>query len=177
MVGLAANGVPIYNGNSPRNTDYFFPKDWSGSNQKVVDQDLDACLGAIQPEDGVYHYWFLPPCLYNADKVQAHLYCDNITECSTDTPNYAKKFYTDYSGTWTLIGMAKDGHKIIGPYKSDGGEYNCADLDICNGLRDQSANNYTYVAVTTFPYVVGCYGPGASVTFNSKCSKNVCSTA
>jgi len=32
MVGLAANGVPIYNGNSPRNTDYFFPKDWSGSN-------------------------------------------------------------------------------------------------------------------------------------------------
>ena len=32
MVGVATNGVPIYNGNSARNTDYFFPKDWSGSN-------------------------------------------------------------------------------------------------------------------------------------------------
>ena len=32
MVGIAANGVILYNGNSPRNTDYFYPKDWSGSN-------------------------------------------------------------------------------------------------------------------------------------------------
>ncbi|CDW76269.1 UNKNOWN [Stylonychia lemnae] len=175
MVGIAANGVPMYNGNSPRNTDYFYPKDWAGSNQKNVDQDIDACLGAIQPEDGVYHYWFLPPCLYHADKIQTSKYCDNVTDCFTDMASYSKKIYTDFSNTWTLIGMAKDGHKIIGPYTAGNSEFDCQALDICNGIRDSSSGNYTYVAVTTFPYVVGCYGPGAYVTFNSVCSKNVCS--
>lgn len=63
--------------------------------------------------------------------------------------------------------MAKDGHKIIGPYKEEGTQWSCNDLDVCNGIRDLSANNYTYVGVTTFPYMVGCYGPGAYVKFNS----------
>jgi hypothetical protein len=68
--------------------------------------------------------------------------------------------------------MAKDGHKIIGPYKADGSAWNCGELDICNGYRDISAGNYTYVGVTIFPYLVGCYGPGAYVNFNSECSTN-----
>lgn len=110
MVGVATNGVLIYNGNSPRNTDYFYPKDWSGSNQVVVDQALDACLGAITPDDGVYHYWFLPPCLYNADKLQPSMYCANVTECNQDMASYALNVYSTYSPTTTLIGMAKDGH-------------------------------------------------------------------
>ncbi len=67
---------------------------------------------------------------------------------------------------YTLIGMAKDGHKIIGPL-IEGEELDCNSLDLCNGYRDSSSGNYTYVASTTFPYMVGCYGPGARVTFNS----------
>jgi hypothetical protein len=31
MVGVAVNGVPMFNGNGPRNTDYFYPQDWDGS--------------------------------------------------------------------------------------------------------------------------------------------------
>ena len=70
--------------------------------------------------------------------------------------------------------MAKDGHKIIGPYNGDNELYDCAALDICNGIKDGSTGTYTYVAVTVFPYYVGCYGPGAYVTFNPRCSTNLC---
>ena len=131
---------------------------------------MDACLGAITPEDGVYHYWFLPPCLYNADKLETSKYCDNVPECANSMADYAMRVYTDYQPYWTLIGMAKDGHKVIGPYKEDGNSWDCKELDVCNGFRDLSAGNYTYVGVTTFPYLVGCYGPGAYVKFNSQCS-------
>lgn len=71
--------------------------------------------------------------------------------------------------------MAKDGHKIIGPYKDDGSLWNCIQLDVCNGIRDLSSNTYTYVASTIFPYMVGCFGPGAYITYNSDCSTNQCS--
>lgn len=37
MVGIATNGVLLFNGNSPRNTDYFYPKDWYGVNDVDVD--------------------------------------------------------------------------------------------------------------------------------------------
>ena len=125
MVGIAANGVLIFNGNSPRNTDYFYPKDWEGSSNTVIDTTLDACLGAITPIDGMYHYWFLPPCLYMSDMLETSKYCDNVTSCNADMATYALDVYTTYHSTSTLVGMSKDGHKIIGPYKEDGTIFNC----------------------------------------------------
>ena len=77
MVGIAINGVPIFNGNSPQNMDYFYPKKWEGSDNDAYDARLDACLGAIGP-DNMYHYWFLPPCLFDASKIQSWKYCDDL---------------------------------------------------------------------------------------------------
>ena len=92
--------------------------------------------------------------------------------------NYALEVYTASYNTTTLIGMAKDGHNIIGPYQEraedaeTGDLWNCVALDICNGIK--SGDTYSYVAVVVFPYYVGCYGPGAYVTFNPRCSTNLC---
>ncbi len=92
--------------------------------------------------------------------------------------NYALEVYTASYNTTTLIGMAKDGHNIIGPYQDRDEEtnsevlWNCVDLDICNGIIE--GDTYSYVAVVVFPYYVGCYGPGAYVTFNPRCSTNLC---
>ena len=32
------------------------------------------------------------------------------------------------------VGLAKDGHIIVGPYNSDGELWSCSDHDICNGV-------------------------------------------
>ncbi len=69
--------------------------------------------------------------------------------------------------------MAKDGHPIYGPYDGDGEIYDCNSLDICNGMI--SGDGYRYIAATTFPYIVGCYGPGAKMRINPRCSTNTCS--
>lgn len=88
MVGIAINGVPIFNGNSPQNMDYFYPKEWEGSNNQLVSAKLDGCLGAIE-SDNMYHYWFLPPCLIDSDHYQTTKYCEDIPECNEDMRIYA----------------------------------------------------------------------------------------
>ena len=65
MVGVAINGVPMFNGNGPSNTDFFYPQSWEGSiSSNAVNVGLDACLGYID-DDNIYHYWFLPPCVFD----------------------------------------------------------------------------------------------------------------
>ena len=73
-----------------------------------------------------------------------------------------------------VIGLAKDGHLILGPYNPETGElWTCDDHDICNGvfLADGS---YAYVATSTYPYTVGCWGPGPVQTYETKCSQRSC---
>ena len=72
----------------------------------------------------------------------------------TDNSGWPSK--TNYGG---IIGLARDGHMIVGPYNADGELWACDDHDFCNGtfLADGS---YVYVLTTTFPYTVGCWGPG-----------------
>ena len=78
----------------------------------------------------------------------------------------------DYGG---YMGLAKDGHIIYGPYNGDGEQWSCEDLDVCNGftLDDDS---YGYASTITFPYLVGCWGPGPTtfVGVSSSCSTNAC---
>lgn len=57
-----------------------------------------------------------------------------------------------------MLGLAKDGHFIIGPYKS-GKLIDCSFLDQCNGLFLEDGS-YVYVFTNTFPYSLGCFGPG-----------------
>ena len=70
-----------------------------------------------------------------------------------------------------VIGIAKDGHLLVGPYSNDSGDlWQCYDHDICNGTIDEDGN-YVYVATTTFPYHLGCWGPAARQTYPADCSE------
>lgn len=74
------------------------------------------------------------------------------------------------------IGLAKDGHIIIGPYNEDGELWSCDEHDICNGLFLDD-NSYAYAMTWTFPYVVGCWGPGPEQEFEASCTTRSCSGA
>ena len=83
---------------------------------------------------------------------------------STDFPNE------------TPVGLAKDGHIIVGPYNGDGELWSCDEHDICNGVF-LSDNSYAYAMTYTFPYVVGCWGPGPDQAWSveSSCTTRSCS--
>ena len=76
-----------------------------------------------------------------------------------------------------VVGIAKDGHKILGPFKSDGSLWQPCDVDICNGVI---INGSYYYAMTNFyPYSIGCWGPATSTgSLALTCTTNqrVCSS-
>lgn len=85
--------------------------------------------------------------------------CPDEPACEDDFYNFVLN-----NGNFTneqVIGIAKDGHLIYGPYNGSGELYTCDDRDVCNG-KFMSDGSYAYVSTTTHPYLVGCWGPGAS---------------
>ena len=63
IVGIAANGVPIYQGTSELKYDAFFPKAYNLYRYpKAI--DVDACLGH-SAYSGYYHYYSFSPCIFN----------------------------------------------------------------------------------------------------------------
>jgi hypothetical protein len=68
------------------------------------------------------------------------------------------------------IGIARDGHKIYGPYDSNGDLWDPCDVDVCNGLTIDG--EYAYVLTYFFPYTVGCFSTGYQPTLYASCSKN-----
>jgi len=81
-------------------------------------------------------------------------------------------FYREYR--WDQpIGLARDGHLIMGPYKnSEGDLWTCEDRDVCNGAF--VGKQYVYVGSDSFPYVLGCYGPGPKPEYKPSCTNNGC---
>lgn len=79
---------------------------------------------------------------------------------------------SDYGG---VVGIARDGHPIYGPYNTDGELWVCDEHDVCNGTFLDN-NSYVYVVTPTFPYVLGCYGPGATQYYplETTCSTMSC---
>jgi hypothetical protein len=73
-----------------------------------------------------------------------------------------------YSGAFKqnaeIIGLAKDGHLIFGPWNQSGALWGCNAHNVCNGvfLADGA---YAYVGASTFPYVIGCWGPSTGQNF------------
>ena len=57
----------------------------------------------------------------------------------------------------SMIGLALDGHRVLGPYNSDGELWSAEELDYCNGVY-LSDGSYAYVSTTYAPYTVGCWG-------------------
>ena len=74
---------------------------------------FDTSLG--HPGGGNYHYHVLPPWIDGLDKVMTDDACVGICQCVRDVRKYALSFFENYK-TLTVVGMAKDGHLVVGPY-------------------------------------------------------------
>ena len=94
------------------------------------------------------------------------------TFVSTSSSNSQTGAYADKCSNGGMIGLARDGHIIVGPYNDDGYAWACDEHDVCNGAFVDG--QYVYVSTETFPYVVGCWGPGPQQTKNVSCSTNSC---
>ena len=142
---------------------------------------LDMCLGSLS-QFGQYKYHSFSPCLYSSAFKNALLtasLCNSDVSCKANALTYAraKVDNNDYK-TLKVVGIAKDGHRILGPYKSDGSLWQPCDVDICNGLTIEGS--YYYVLTNFYPYTIGCWGPANSVasSFSLSCTNNprVCGT-
>lgn len=157
---MALSGMYIYNSLAGGNTD------------AVEDElkTLDTCISHPSPFGEIhYHYW--SPCIKPNvgfwDNKNAPSLCKDETNCLTDTPtvvatgsvNSQTSAYDDKCHNGGLLGLARDGHIIVGPWNADGHHWGCDEHDVCNGAFIDG--QYVYVATTTFPYVVGCWGPAA----------------
>jgi hypothetical protein len=172
-VGVALNGVPIHAGLSEKNSlDFYSPK----SSGVVSRMTVDECLGAVNSatyNTNFYHYYSFSPCMLAGGlsaRTQINL-CDANSDCAK---NYLQFAQLNTAGTYRrldFIGIAKDGHMIVGPFKSTGTLWQPCDVDICNGVVIN--NQYVYVSTLFFPYTVGCWGPAsASSTYAPSCSSN-----
>ena len=56
-----------------------------------------------------------------------------------------------------MIGLARDGHLVYGPYDLNEELWSSDDHDICNGTYLDD-NSYAYVSTAYFPYNIGCWG-------------------
>lgn len=88
--------------------------------------------------------------------------CGATSSCYSDPILYSYTETVSESEVINYVGIAKDGYMIIGPYDEDGELFSPSDLDICNGIV--IGDVYYYVTSKMFPYTVGCWGPGPSVT-------------
>lgn len=174
VAGYTTNNVAILAPISVGGKDYF---------QALSDipyrKGYDECLVAIEPASattfngavqthapGVINYKTMSPCMVIPPSTIPD-FCTGTTGAPTecDENPWLWMARTTSSGWPTkdnyggILGLARDGHVIVGPYNEAGELWACDEHDFCNGtfLADGS---YAYVMTTTFPYVVGCWGPG-----------------
>eukprot|EP01062_Namystynia_karyoxenos_P040521 TRINITY_DN2953_c0_g2_i4.p1 TRINITY_DN2953_c0_g2~~TRINITY_DN2953_c0_g2_i4.p1 ORF type:complete len:861 (+),score=167.19 TRINITY_DN2953_c0_g2_i4:69-2585(+) len=163
--GVAINGVMLFNQMSVEYVDPFYPANWSSAARTVssftdAPEKVDKCLGHPQAK-GVYHYHMLPPCLYSTAMAAE----GNQPLGSDDAKTRALQGYTAGDGQ-KVIGVAKDGNVIFGPYAADGSKI-ATGWDVCNGKEltwssiPGNGTHYSYIATDTFPYFAGCFGPGS----------------
>ena len=144
---------------------------------------LDTCLSHPTPHSQ-YHYHFWSGCAVKNygfwHGTEAPALCRKTSGCTTAPAtmtmgtgvNSQSSFFT--KANWDKpIGIARDGHLIMGPYKdANGTRWSCSNRDVCNGAF--IGNQYVYVGSDTFPYVVGCWGPGPKPDYKPCCSNTAC---
>ena len=96
--------------------------------------------------------------------------CEEQEDCDSDIKKYMVQDVPNLTKTYLPIGIAKDGHMIMGPYKKDGTLWQPCDIDACNGVTINQ--NYVYVSTLFHPYTVGCWGPSSTPSFPASCSTN-----
>lgn len=119
IVGIALNGVPFYTGTSEFGADAYYPKSLTTGFVRPIDPD--ACLGNSDYSD-YYHYYSFSPCILTSTPKSASIasQCSDSTSCENDKLSYARQYIGTANQDLTPIGLARDGHKIYGPYNTDG---------------------------------------------------------
>ena len=145
--------------------------------------NLDLCLSQAD-ETGAFHYDYWTPCTLEgkgpASKTKPTTLCKDSSVCMSDAAQFAKKIgssgqvspYASTSNHGGYVGLAKDGHFIMGPYNSSGQPWSCSEHDVCNGATVDGS--YVYTATESWPYTVGCWGPAAPQTHEAICSTTSC---
>ncbi|UJR07703.1 hypothetical protein I4U23_011988 [Adineta vaga] len=163
IAGVAIDGISIFNVNSANQVDPFYPNPSS-----YAAEGADQCL-SHPGGGGELHYHIGSGCTVNPPS-------GNLTGCSPEIgclnniANYSVQTFSSLK-TLTVIGIAKDGHVIYGPYLSSGTQVTSG-FDICNGMFYDSIGNYGYFATSTYPYLTGCFGPGTYPNFKPNCTTN-----
>ena len=154
LVGIALDGIPIYTALDSSGQDILF-------SQHLV---LDQCGGTFGhlPQFGYqYHYRVLPACLYLSKSKAQLRRQQNITDVSELFDIYST---FNFSNIPKVVGYSLAGVPIYSPYTSRG--LLQSQLDSCNGkfistvISGQTSFQYQYYATPTFPYLIGCIGPG-----------------
>ncbi len=174
LIGIALDGIPIYTAVGPGGYDMIAGNPSQGIEPIMVDE----CGGTYGPTpDGTrYHYRTIPACVLPlaAHSTRSNDTAVRIWNASEYTYNYGydvrrKQYVTDieqllegFTGTPgekypQIIGWVATGHPIYSPYNERGLLH--SNLDNCNGKFD-SEGNYGYYTKQTFPYILGCHGPG-----------------
>jgi hypothetical protein len=163
LAGVSIDNVPIFNANSAEDVDPFYPP--AGDEKEMV----DSCLAHPQ-ESGVYHYHMASGCAVSPPSGNISS-CASISACSTDIAAYSLTLFPSSAKKLTVIGIAKDGHVIYGPYWKSG-QLITSGIDICNGMFYDTIGTYAYFATTKYPYITGCFGPGNYPSFGPTCTTN-----
>jgi hypothetical protein len=163
LAGMSIDNVPIFNVNSADNVDPFYPP--SG----YTAEEVDSCLAHPQSA-GVYHYHMASGCAVSPPSGNIST-CAATPACAADIASYSLTLFPSSAKKLTVIGIAKDGHVIYGPY-STSRQLITSGFDICNGMFYDTLGNYAYFSTTKFPYITGCFGPGNYPSFGPTCTSN-----
>lgn len=110
----------------------------------------------------MFHYDRWSPCISRFDEapnIQAPGLCSSDEVCNNNPATFSLQegFYDSFT-YGSLLGLARDGHLVYGPYNPSGELWSKDEHDNCNGafLDDGS---YVYVSSATDPNLVNCWGP------------------
>ena len=151
-----------------------------------LEVQIDSCLlhGTQNYEkEGVdaLSYTTASPCLFGKRARRGYQHpCDTSTGCESVAAEISNSFSASLgsASNTTVIGIAKDGHLIYGPTllvldnKKNLGADSCNGIIFDGGKGDGVLRSYAYVATTTFPYLVGCFGPASYPSVAPTCTTN-----
>ena len=171
--GTALDGMNLFNAMSADAADPFYPTTYNTSSGESKGSDvaekIDACLEHPQAT-GIFHYHSMPPCMLN--------HSIDGSQPSNTIADIKSWMLTGFQASDGLLvmGVAKDGHLVYGPYQADG-TLVTAGFDVCGGVwfdedGDGAPETYAYFATDTFPYYSGCFGPGNFPEHTPQCTTN-----
>lgn len=170
--GYAFDNIPIFNGLAGNDVDAV-----------IAEYDTMDLCGTHSSPNMELHYHSIGYCMKSGTHTStstAPALCATEADCNAEenVVTWNLSTWTDKTNYGGYVGLARDGHVILGPYNQSGETWSCDEHDVCNGVWLDDGS-YAYVATTTFPYIVGCWGPGAT-TYTGvapSCSTNSCSTS